>query len=60
MNEYVRQIVEGFGRLTAADQIEAYVEIDAIWKGLQDDVPSLASWDLDDGSPPAPNEVRRE
>jgi hypothetical protein len=36
MNEQVKAVVEGFRRLTNGEQTMAYIEIEAIWKTLQD------------------------
>jgi hypothetical protein len=40
MNEQVKAIVEGFLHLSDADQTDAYVEIEAIWRNLPDDPPT--------------------
>jgi hypothetical protein len=36
MNEQVKAVVDGFRHLMDADQTTAYLEIEAIWKTLQD------------------------
>jgi hypothetical protein len=40
MNEQVKAVVDGFRHLTNGDQIAAYLEIEAIWKTLQDNEPT--------------------
>jgi hypothetical protein len=36
MNERVKAVVDGFKRLTNGEQTAAYLEIEAVWKALQD------------------------
>ena len=43
MNEQVKAIVEGFRHLSDTDQTDAYLEIEAIWRDLEDEPASL-SW----------------
>jgi hypothetical protein len=39
MNEREAAVVGGFMRLTAREKTNAYVEIEEVWKGLQQDDP---------------------